>query len=75
MKLFIILLLFSGILLVIQGIYTDKLKKTQENVKVEYRFVPRTYYDDMVLNKQFQIITDDLFNTEDILYNNNVSKK
>ncbi len=54
-----------GILMVIQGVYNDKLKMVKERVKVEYRFVPRSYYDEMVFSKQFATLTDDLYNNED----------
>ncbi len=75
MKLFILLLLFSGIFIVVQGINNDILKKTKEKVKVEYRFVPRTYYDDMLLNKQYSTIKDSLFNSDDEWFDKNISKK
>jgi hypothetical protein len=76
MKLFILLLLFSGIIIVIQGLYNDKIKMIKERVKVEYRFVPRSYYDEMLFNKQFASITDDIFTkNSDQWYDNNISKK
>ena len=75
MKLFILLILFSGILIVVQGINKDIIKKTKERVKVEYRFVPRSYYDDMLLNKQFSSISDNLNNNDDEWMNRNISKK
>jgi hypothetical protein len=74
MKLFILLLLFSGIIIVIQGLYNDKIKMIKERVKVEYRFVPRSYYDEMLFNKQFASITDDLFDKSDEWYDKNISK-
>jgi REP element-mobilizing transposase RayT len=75
MKLFIILLLFSGIFIVVQGINNDILKKTKERVKVEYRFVPRTYFDDMFLNQQYSTIKEDIFNNNDQWFEKNISKK
>ena len=76
MKLFILLLLFAGILLLIQGLYNDNIKKIQERVKVEYRFIPRSYYDDMYFSNQFSLITDDIFTkTNDEWFDKNISKK
>lgn len=75
MKLFILLLLFSGIFIVIQGVYNDKLKMVKERVKVEYRFVPRSYYDEMLFDKQFSTMQENIFNNDDQWYNNNISKK
>jgi hypothetical protein len=65
MKLFIILILFTGILMVVQGVYNDQLKMVKEKVKVEYRFVPRSYYDEMMFSQQFSSLTNDLFNSSD----------
>jgi hypothetical protein len=72
MKLFITLILFAGILMVIQGIHTDQMKMIKERVKVEYRFVPRSYYDEMLFDKQFASITEDLNNTDDQWYTRNI---
>lgn len=75
MKLFILLILFSGILIVVQGINNDIIKKTKEKVKVEYRFVPRSYFDDMLLNKQFSLVGENIFSQDDEWQDRNVSKK
>ncbi len=72
MKLFICLILFSGILMVIQGIHNDQMKMIKERVKVEYRFVPRSYYDEMLFDKQFASLTDDLYNNDDQWYTRNI---
>jgi hypothetical protein len=48
MKSIVVLLLFVGMALVIHGIYEEKFKQQEKNVRVEYRFVPRTFYDEQM---------------------------
>lgn len=48
MKSFVILLLFAGTMLIMHGIYEQKLKAAKENKSVEYRFIPRTYYEEQL---------------------------
>jgi hypothetical protein len=48
MKSFVVLLLFVGMALVIHGIYEEKFKRLEKNVRVEYRFIPRTFYDEQL---------------------------
>ena len=52
MKTWLILALFVGMFLVVHGIYEEKLRAHERNVKVEYRFVPRTYYDEQLMNAE-----------------------
>ena len=48
MKQVIMLLLFIGVIMIMHGIYQQKLKAAKENVKIEYRFIPRTYYEEQL---------------------------
>ena len=34
--------------MIMHGIYQQKIKAAQENVKIEYRFIPRTYYEEQL---------------------------
>jgi hypothetical protein len=34
--------------MLIHGIYDQKYKTLQQNVRVEYRFIPRTYYEEQL---------------------------
>jgi hypothetical protein len=36
--------------LVIHGIYEEKFQALKRNVKVEYRFVPRTFYEEQLMD-------------------------
>jgi hypothetical protein len=49
------LFLFIGIVMIIDGIYIDEIKKLKKDVKIEYRFIPRSTYEDSLMdsnNKQ-----------------------
>ena len=48
MQSFVVLLLFVGMAMVMHGIYEEKFKRMENNVRVEYRFIPRTLYDEQV---------------------------
>lgn len=50
MKALVILLLFTGMVIVLHSIYDEKLKRAQKQVKVEYRFLPRTLYEEQLSN-------------------------
>ena len=64
MRLLILLTLFIGVLLVMHGIYEDKIKEIQKDVKVEYRFIPRSYYDEQLFSNQFSSKFSNLFDEE-----------
>jgi hypothetical protein len=48
MRVVITLLLFLGIFLVTHSVYEAKYRELQSEQKVEYRFVPRTYYEEQL---------------------------
>uniref|UniRef100_A0A6C0BF07 Uncharacterized protein n=1 Tax=viral metagenome TaxID=1070528 RepID=A0A6C0BF07_9ZZZZ len=48
MKSIILFIFFAGIIMLIHGIYDQKYKTLQQNVRVEYRFIPRTYYEEQL---------------------------
>ena len=48
MRQIILLLLFAGLAIVIHSIYEEKLQNVQRQVKVEYRFLPRTLYEEQM---------------------------
>lgn len=48
MKTVIMFLFFLGVVLLIHGIYDQKYKSLEENIRVEYRFIPRTYYEEQL---------------------------
>jgi hypothetical protein len=44
----VVLLLFAGMVMVMHGIYAEKLRDAQRDVRVEYRFIPRTLYEEQM---------------------------
>lgn len=51
MKSILFLMLFMGIIFVIDGVYQDEIHKLKNEKKIEYRIVPRAMYDDLVFVK------------------------
>lgn len=45
--------------LLIQGIYEEKLTNIKKQVKVEYRYVPRSYQSNMILDDDVNDNSDD----------------
>lgn len=62
MKSFIILVLFIGMFLIMNGIYEQKLKAAQDDKKVEYKFVPRTYFEEQIGDSDVTSKMADMFN-------------
>ena len=48
MRQLILLLMFAGLAIVIHSVYEDKFQRMQKQVKVEYRFLPRTLYEEQM---------------------------
>ena len=48
MRQLILLLMFAGLAIVIHSVYEDKFQRMQQQVKVEYRFLPRTLYEEQM---------------------------
>ena len=48
MRSFLFLLMFVGMALVMHGIYEEKYQRLEKNVRVEYRFIPRTFYEEQM---------------------------
>lgn len=53
MKLVIILLLFIGMFMITHGIYQEKFEQLKKDVRIQYKFIPRTYFDEFVFNNNF----------------------
>jgi hypothetical protein len=65
MAIIALLLLFVGAILIIFGVYENKIKRIRENVKIEYRFVPRSYYDEQIFSNVFESKYANLFDKSD----------
>jgi hypothetical protein len=62
MKAIIFFLLIVGLFMVIHGIYQQKFIALQENRRVEYRFLPRTFYEEQIadtdVSSKFKVMFD-----------------
>jgi hypothetical protein len=45
-----VFILFVGVFLIVHGVYEEKFRSLEDNVRVEYRFLPRTYYEEQLAN-------------------------
>lgn len=48
MRSIILFIFFTGITMLIHGIYEQKYQSLKENIRVEYRFIPRTFYEEQL---------------------------
>jgi hypothetical protein len=48
MRALIMLMMFAGLAMVIHSVYEEKLQRAMKQAKVEYRFLPRTMYEDQM---------------------------
>lgn len=55
------LLLFAGVALVIHSVYEDKYKRLKGEVRIEYRFIPRTLYDEQMAQSNVSGMFQDMF--------------
>ena len=67
-------LLIIGVFLIIHGVYEDKYQQLKKQVKVEYRFVPRTYYEDQLFDSQFTSKMAPMFDEDEQWYDRNVGR-
>lgn len=64
MKAFIVLVLFVGLFLVTHGVYEQKLRQVSQKTKIEYRFIPRSYYDEQLAEAHTSAHFKDMFQKE-----------
>lgn len=62
MNIIVIFLLFIGLFLVMQGIYEEKIKTIEQTKKIEYKFIPRTYYEEQLADSQLTSQVESMFN-------------
>lgn len=73
MKSIIFFLFFVGMILVIHGIYQQKYSELEKNLRVEYRFIPRTYYDEQLSDSTVSAQFKNMFSKESPWYDRNIS--
>jgi len=65
MKSIIIFFFCFGIFLIIHGIYDQKFKALKKNTRVEYRFIPRSYYEEQLNSNPVSSIFKNMFDKTD----------
>lgn len=72
MKLLIILVFFVGIIMIMNGIYEERIKQAEKKVKVVYKFIPRSYFDEQIFSSQFESKFSNIFDDgEELLWSAN----
>ena len=64
MQAFIFFLLFAGAFLILHGIYEEKLAKAEAQTKIEYRFIPKSLFEQQMEDSNLDLVTKDMFNKE-----------
>jgi len=60
----LLLLLFVGVIMVINGVYEEKYTTLKNKEKVVYKFIPRSYYDEMLYQTGDYAKFDSLYEQE-----------
>ena len=71
-KSYLLLILFIGMVMVLHGIYEQKLRNVKKLVRTEYRFVPKTLYEEVLATNDVQSIYKNYFDSPDPWYNRNI---
>jgi hypothetical protein len=69
----ILFLFFLGIFIIIHNIYDQKYEALKKNVRVEYRFIPRTYYEEQISNSNISALYKNMFDKESPWFEDNVT--
>lgn len=64
MRFLIIFMFFAGILMIMHGMYKERIREAENDIKIEYRFIPRSYYDEQIFSSQFESKHSNLFDEE-----------
>lgn len=62
MNLLVTVFLFTGLVMVIHSIYEEKYKRLKREVRVEYRFIPRTLYEEQMAQTDVSGMFKTMFN-------------
>lgn len=73
MKSIIFFLLIVGVFMVMHGIYQQKYIALQDNRRIEYRFLPRTYYEEQINDTDVASKFKSMFDKESPWFDRNVT--
>ncbi len=69
----IIFVFCFGLILIIHSIYEQKYQSLKDNVRVEYRFIPRTFYEEQLSSQPVSSLYKNMFDKESPWFENNVT--
>jgi hypothetical protein len=72
LKSYLVLLLFVGMFMILYGVYEQKLNNVKALVRTEYRFVPRTLYDEVLSKQDVTSIYKNFYDSPDPWYDRNI---
>lgn len=75
MKAAIVLLLFIGMFMVISGIYEEKYNRLRQMIRTEYKFIPRTLYEDSIASADLRQFYSANFFSDDPWHDRTVFNK
>ena len=73
MRSIIIFLFCFGVILIIHSIYEQKYEALKDNARVEYRFIPRTYYEEQLANTPVSSLYKNMFDKESPWFERNIT--
>lgn len=62
MQSIILFFIFLGCFMIMAGVYEEKLKEAEGKTKIEYRFIPRTYYEEQLSDSDLSMKVAGMFN-------------
>ena len=60
----IVLVIFIGMFFILNGVYEQKLKAIENNPKIVYKFIPRTYYEEQLFDNKVSDKMSKMFNSD-----------
>jgi hypothetical protein len=73
MKTIVLFLFFAGTLLIMHGIYDQRIKAIEKNKRIEYRFIPRTYLEEQLADSDISGKMSHMFTKESPWFEKNVT--
>ena len=57
----VMLAIFIGLFLIMNGVYEQRLKSIENNPKIVYKFIPRTYYEEQLFDNNVSAKVANMF--------------
>jgi hypothetical protein len=61
LRILVLMLLFTGALMIADGIFEQKLLAFKQKTQIEYRFIPRTFYEEQMRSNDISLKMRDMF--------------